>query len=128
VGNELGIYGGQSNTSKHTHRIYDPYKHKVYERTGVYRINIPDEQYSYSSNRLYMKEGKVQYSIVEDAVYSFFEEAVNPYDDDVEENVDNGEETLIVDNGRVIFNPQTESVDIIANESQIEKPSKTDKK
>jgi hypothetical protein len=115
VKNELGIYVGQSDTSKHTHRIYDPYKHKVYERTGVYRINISSEQYlKWYSNRLYMREGKIPYSIVEDAIYSFFSDADENNDimDNNERDVSNEEQSTPT-SGQVFFNPTKETVDIM---------------
>jgi hypothetical protein len=59
-----------------------------------------------------MREGKVQYSIVEDAIYSFFDDGKNSFD--------NNEEEEELRRGHVIFNPETESIDIIPNDSNIE--------
>jgi hypothetical protein len=72
VRNELGIYVGQPDFSVHSHRIYDPFKHRVYDRQSVHKLDISDLQYlKWYGMRQNMREAKLPYRLVEDAVHSF---------------------------------------------------------
>lgn len=69
--NDLSIYVGQPEGSIDSHFVYDPYKHKVYERTGVQRIDVSDYQflqwYSMKANKL---EQHLPYHVIKDAAFS----------------------------------------------------------
>jgi hypothetical protein len=116
VRNELGIYVGQSDTSKHSHRIYDPYKHKVYERTGVYHINISDQQYlKWYNSRLFMREDKLRYNMVKDAFHSF----CDPYNEDEEDEETNLEEGGQEREENALLNDQTKSIELIPQKAEV---------
>lgn len=73
VRNDIGIYVGQTEGYKDSHRIYSPLNHKVYERGSVHKVDISDIQllkwYNTQNNK---SEAKLPYKDVQDAVYFFF--------------------------------------------------------
>lgn len=73
--NDLGIYVGQVEGSSSTHRIYNPYTHKVYDRGSVNKLNISEDQFiAFYNKQLSIHENKLPYRIVEDAVHSFMDD------------------------------------------------------
>jgi len=73
--NDLCIYIGQPHGSTDSHRVYHPFDKRIVERGSVMKIDISDMQYLRWYTRCFsMRESQSRYQLVEDAVYSFFDE------------------------------------------------------
>jgi hypothetical protein len=76
VRNDIGIYVGQPRHSVESNIIYWPYSHTVTERTGVYKLEISEQQLrEWYGKRETMRNGSLPYAVIRDAFHDFSRQA-----------------------------------------------------